>query len=135
MSAALALRRSAFQRLSGDAALVALLGGARVYDEPPRGAAPPYVVLGACSSADLSGDETPAAEHALAVEVWSGEGGLAQALRVSDRVTRLLDGAPLALDGHRLASLAWTETAAARTEDGRLRRAALSFRAVTEPAL
>lgn len=90
-------------------------------------------MLAGCETTDLSGDETPAAGHALGLEVWSREGGLSEALKVSDRVVRLLDGAALALDGFRLASLAWISTDAARIADGGLRRAALTFRAVTEP--
>ncbi|RXF75454.1 DUF3168 domain-containing protein [Hansschlegelia zhihuaiae] len=132
-SPALALRAAIHARLVADGPLLALLGGPRVYDEPPRGAAPPYVVLAECRSADVSGDETPAEEHRVALEIWSREGGLSQALKVSDRVARVIDGAALALDGSRLASLAWTGAEAARETDGKLRRAVVTFRAVTEP--
>lgn len=41
LSSALALRAAVHQRLSGDGALSALLGGARIYDEPPRASLPP----------------------------------------------------------------------------------------------
>lgn len=133
MSAALALRAAIRQRLAADAALSALTGGPRIYDEPPRAALPPYVVLADCQSADVSGDVAPAEEHAVSLEVWSREGGLSEALKISDRVVRLLDGTALALDGFRLAGLAWRETAAARITDARYRRAAMTFRAVTEP--
>lgn len=133
MSAALALRAAVRQRLAADAALVALLGGPRVYDEPPRALPPPYVALAGCESADVSADETPAEEHALSFEIWSREGGLSETLQIAERVARLLDGAALALDGHRLASLAWRTTEAARFTDAGLRRAAMTFRAVTEP--
>lgn len=133
MSAALALRAAVHARLAGDAALGALLGGARVYDEPPRALLPPYVVLTGCASADLSGDAAPAEEHALGLQVWSREGGLSEALKIADHVVRLLDGANLALDGVRLGLLAWRSTDAGRAADNGLRRAELSFRAVTEP--
>lgn len=130
---ALALRVAVRQRLAGDAMLSSLLGGARVYDETPRAALPPYVVLAGCASADASGADAPAEEHALALEIWSREGGLSEALKVADRVVRLLDGASLTLAGHRLASLVWVLTDAGTTADGGLRRAEARFRAVTEP--
>ena len=133
-SPALLLRAAIRGTLAGDAALSALSGGPRIYDEPPRGSLPPYVVLGACETADISGDAAPAEEHGLIMEVWSREGGLSEALKIADRVVRLLDDADLTLDGARLASLAWRATAADRVADGGLRRATLTFRAVTEPA-
>ena len=131
-TAALVLRKAVRDRLVADAALVALTGGPRVYDEPPRASLPPYVVFSACEARDVSGADAPAEEHAVGLEVWSREGGLAEALKTADRVVRLLDGADLALDGFRLASLAWVSTEAARTADGGLRRAEVRFRAVTE---
>lgn len=134
MSAALALRAAVRTRLVGDAGLLAMLGGPRVHDEPPRAQLPPYVALARCLSQDVSGDETPAEEHTFALEVWSREGGLSEALRISDRVVRLLDGAALTLDGCRLAGLAWRMTDADRVAQGGLRRATVTFRAVTEPA-
>ncbi len=128
-----ALRAAVYRRLAGDAGLAALLGGPRVYDEPPRGAPPPYVALAGWTARDVSGAETPAVEHELSLEVWSSEGGLSQALKASSRVAALLDGAALTLDGFRLAYLAWIVTEAARLTENNLRRAALTFRAVTEP--
>lgn len=133
MSAALALRAAIRDRLAADAALAASLGGPRVYDEAPRGSQPPHVILASCETSDLSGDEAPAEEHLLTLEVWSREGGLSQALTAADRVARLLDDADLALAGVRLAGLAWRGTQADRFADGGLRRATLTFRAVTEP--
>lgn len=133
LSSGVALRTAVFQRLSADAALAGLLGGARIFDEPPRAAAPPYVVLAGLETSDLSGDDAPVHEHGLSLEVWSREGGLSEALRVSDRLVRLLDGAALALDGFRLATLDWVFTDAGRAAESGRRRAALKFRAVTEP--
>lgn len=129
---ALALRRAVHQTLVSDVALSGLLGGPRVYDEPPRALLPPYVTLGDCASAELPVDGPPAAEHAFSLDVWSREGGLSEALKAADRIVHLLDGAELTLDGCRLVSIAWRATDAARTTDGGFRRAAMSFRAVTE---
>lgn len=132
-SSTLSLRAAVYQHVAADAALAALLGGARVYDEPPRAAAAPYVALGGVETRDVSGDAAPVEEHLFALEVVSREGGLAEALKVADRLVRRLDGVALAPQGHRLASLAWRFTDSGRAVENGLRRATVSFRAVTEP--
>jgi hypothetical protein len=134
-AASLALRTALRQRLVGDAALSALLGGPRIFDEPPRGALPPYVALGVGVARDLSGDLAPAEEHELTIEVWSREGGLSEALKAADRLARAADGPPLALAGHRLATFDWIGTEAQRFVENGLRRATVKFRAVTEPVV
>lgn len=134
LSSGLALRAALFQRLAADAALGALLGGPKIYDEPPRAAVPPYVALGRVETSDVAGDGAALDEHLISLEVFSREGGLAEALKAADRVVRLLDGAGLSLDGFRLANLAWRFTSADRAATGGLRRAEVAFRAVTEPA-
>ncbi len=133
ISATLSLRSAVYQHIVADAPLAALLGGARVYDEPPRAAAAPYVALGGVETRDFSGDAAPVQEHLFALEVVSREGGLAEALKIADRLVRRLDGAALAPEGHGLASLAWRFTDSGRAADNGLRRATVSFRAVTEP--
>lgn len=132
-SSTLSLRAVVYQHVVSDASLAALLGDARVYDEPPRAAAAPYVALGGVETRDLSGDAAPAQEHLFALEVVSREGGLAEALKVADRLVRRLDGAALTPEGHSLASLAWRFTDSGRAAENGSRRATVSFRAVTEP--
>jgi uncharacterized protein DUF3168 len=132
-AASLALRAALYQRLAADVALTALLGGPRIYDEAPRGAVPPYVALGPIAARDLSGDLSPAQEHDVAIEIWSREGGLSEALKAADRLARAADGPELALDGWRLASFGWVATRAERFVENGLRRATVTFRAVTEP--
>jgi hypothetical protein len=134
VSAALNLRAAVHARLSGDAALGGVLGGAKVYDEVPGAAAPPYVVLGQMTTKNRGTVDEPSEEHQLTLEVWSRQGGLAEVLRAAEHVVTALDGAPPALDGYRLANFAWLETDARRSPTGRYRSAALKFRALTEPA-
>ena len=45
-SAGLELQKAIYQKLRSDAALVALLGGAKVYDDVPQGTAFPYITFG-----------------------------------------------------------------------------------------
>lgn len=128
-----ALRRAIHARLAGDAELGGLLGGPRVYEEPPRGAQPPYVVFGEATSRDWSDTSGAGHEHTLTLLVWSGEPGVRQALRITERIAALLDDAELGLAGHRLVNLRLTSQELKR--EGRpepMRRVSLKLRAVTE---
>ena len=60
-----ALRAAIHDALSADGALTAALGGQRVYDAPPRGAAFPYVTLGEARLVDASSDGGETQEHLL----------------------------------------------------------------------
>ena len=80
-TAAVALRAAIYDALVADAALNALLGGPRVYDEVPRAAAFPYVTLGECRILDWSTGTEPGEEHQLTLHAWSRQGGHAEAHR------------------------------------------------------
>ena len=56
-TAAAALRAAIHDALVADGALTALLGGPKVYDEPPKAAAFPYVTLGEARVEDFSTGE------------------------------------------------------------------------------
>ncbi len=74
-TAAVALRAAIHDALVADGALVALLGGPKVYDEPPKAAAFPYVTLGDARIEDFSAGNDPAQEHRLTLHAWSRQGG------------------------------------------------------------
>ncbi|WP_158266756.1 DUF3168 domain-containing protein [Alsobacter soli] len=126
----LALRTALRALLVADPALVALLGGERVYDEPPRGAEPPYVTFGEASARDWS---TGGCQHALALVAWSRQGGDAEVLAVLDRIAALCADPPLALAGNRLVLLRVASQETARPDKAGLRRAVIRLAALTEP--
>ena len=74
-ASAVALRAAIHDALVADGALTALLGGAKVYDEPPNGAAFPYVTLGEARVEDFSAGSDPAEQHRLTLHAWSRQGG------------------------------------------------------------
>ena len=131
-SPVIALRKAIRLQLTGDAALVAKLGGPNVFDEAPREAIPPYVAFGDSSLRDLSTSTDRSAEQFAVLNVWSLQRGLREALDIADRVAALLDDAALALDGHRLVNLRLVSLETKREGSGRFARASLRFRAVTE---
>jgi hypothetical protein len=75
IAASAALRAAIRDALIHDAALVSMLGGVKIYDEPPRPAAFPYVTLGEARISDFSTGSEPGEEHQLTLHAWSREGG------------------------------------------------------------
>jgi hypothetical protein len=135
MSTAAAARRAAIHdALVADGALVALLGGAKVYDEPPNAAAFPYVTLGETRVADFSAGNDPGEEHRLTLHAWSRQGGHREAHLIAGALLQALDDAPLAPAGHHLVNLRFSVADIRREADGRTYHALVRFRAVTEPA-
>src|SRR5690606_13401360 len=119
MHSAVSLRAAIFGALKNDSPLVALLGGEKIYDEPPRDAALPYVTLGEDVVADGSTATEEGDEDALALHVWSRQGGHREAHVIAGAVLEALNEAPLALDGHHLANLRFIVADIRREGDGR----------------
>ena len=132
-AASAALRAAVHDALTNDPALVAALGGTKVYDEPPREAAFPYVTLGEMRVADFSSGSEPGLEHQLTLHAWSRQGGQREAHVIAGALLQALDDAPLALSGHRLINFRFAVADVRREADGRTYHALVRFRAVTEP--
>jgi hypothetical protein len=132
MSAARALQEAMFEALVGDAPLVALLGGAKVFDGARRNAEAPYVHLGEIVARDWSTATEEGTEISFAIVVWSRAAGRSEGLLIAERVVGLLHDAALTLDGFRLVNLLHVATETARVEKPDGRRAVVRFRAVVE---
>jgi len=129
-----ALRAAIHAALRGDSGLTAVLGSNRIYDEPPRSAAFPYVTLGEARLMDSSGDDGETQEHQLTLHAWSRQGGHREAHMIAGALLQALDDAPLPLDGNRLVNLRFSLADIRRASDGKTYHALVRFRAVTEPA-
>jgi hypothetical protein len=132
-SASAALRAAVYDALSTDAALAALLGGPKIYDEPPRGAAFPYVTLGEARIADYSTGDVSGEEQQLTLHAWSRQGGHREAHMITAALLQALDDAPLVLTDHHLVNMRFAVADVRREADGRTYHALVRFRAVTEP--
>lgn len=127
--AAADLQEAVFQRLSGDAALAALVGGA-IFDAPPPGPLPPiYVSLGPEEVFDRSDASGRGAEHRFAVSVVSEVAGFHLAKSTAAAVAAALTGATLALAHGQLRGLFFERARATRSDNGARRRIDLRFRA------
>lgn len=133
-TAAAALRAAIHNALTADGALLALLGGPKIYDEPPQNAQLPYVTLGEARVADFSTGSEAGEEHRLTLHAWSRQGGHREANLIAGALLQALDDAPLSLSGHRLVNLRFALADIRREADGRTYHALVRFRAVTEPA-
>jgi hypothetical protein len=132
-AASAALRVAVHDALIADAALVTMLGGPKIYDEPPRAAAFPYITLGETRIADFSTGTEPAVEHQLMLHAWSRQGGHREAHLIAGALLQALDDAALNVADHHLVNLRFAVADIRREADGRTYHAAVRFRAVTEP--
>ncbi len=133
-AASAALRAAIHDALTADAALVNVLGGPKIYDEPPRAAAFPYVTLGEARIADFSTGTEPGEEHQLTLHAWSRQGGHKEAHLIAGALLQALDDAALNLADHQLVNFRFSVADVRREADGRTYHALVRFRAVTEPA-
>lgn len=132
-TAAAALRAAIHDALAADAPLTTLLGGPKIYDEVPAAVSFPYVTLGEARVSDWSTASDSGEEHQLTLHAWSRQGGHREAHVIAGALLQALDDAPLTLAGHTLVNLRFTVADVRREADGRTYRAAVRFRAVTEP--
>jgi hypothetical protein len=132
-TATAALRAAIHDALIADAALTGILGGPKVYDEPPTTAAFPYVTLGEARVSDFSAGEEALQEHQLTLHAWSRQGGHKEAHLIAGALLQALDDAPLSPNGHQLVNLRFALADIRREADGRTYHALVRFRAVTEP--
>lgn len=130
--ATFALRKAVRAALSLHPELQAELGGAKIFDEAPRGTAPPYVTFGDGQWRDWSTATERGGQQTLTLDVWTDHRGTRKALAIAERIAAALDGAALTLEGHRLIDLRLDAIETRREGAGRLARATLRFRATTE---
>lgn len=132
-SASWALQAAIFATLSADNGIKSVLGNPpRIFDEVPRKAAMPYLVIADGRQSDWSTATDAGAEHALIMHVWSRARGHKEAKAIADAVRMALQNANLTLIGHTLINLRHQSSDFLRETDGETYHAVLRFRAVTE---
>jgi len=131
VSAANALLKAVFARLTGDAVLMALTSGGIVDRLLPR-ALMPCIVIGELESRDYSTATEKAEEHFLSLEICSDATGRKQAGEIAERVKTLLDDAALPLANVSLVNLQLRSCRSRREPKSRNFVADMRFRAVTE---
>jgi hypothetical protein len=133
-AAAADLQKALFEALKGDAALVAVLGGGKVFDHAPANVAFPYITFGRTSVYDWSTDTESGTEQLFTLHVWSKARGKGEALGIMEIVMRRLGTGALALDRHHLVNLTLEFAEARYDEDLSVHHGLLRYRAVMEEA-
>ncbi len=132
-SASFALQKAVFAKLTADAAMLALLGGPRVYDEVPARAEFPYVTFAQTTERDWSTGTEPGQEHTITLHVWSRGRGRKEADEILSAAGAALHDQALTLTGFRLINLRHEFSDARRDSDGETFHGTARYRAVTEP--
>lgn len=132
-TASWALQKAVFSALSSDVILVGLLGGAKIFDDVPQGAALPYVTFGQTSSRDWSTGTEAGEEHVMTLHVWSEGAGRREVGAILGEVKRVIGGASMPLAGHQLINLRLEFAESRREADGETYHGVARYRAVTEP--
>ena len=128
------LQRGIYQALAGSPALGTLLGGTRIYDDPPAAASYPFITLGQSTLRDWSTGSEDGAEHLLTLHVWSRAGGKKQVHDIIEQIKTELHDKPLSLVDHHLVNLRHEFSEARPDPDGDTYHGIVRYRAVTEPA-
>ena len=131
-TASFALQKAIHAALTADPALVALLGGPRVYDHVPRGAAFPYVTFAQSAEYDWSTGTELGHQHVVTLHVWSRAAGSQEAQEILGAVRAALHDQALAFSGHRLVNLRQEFSEVRRDADGETYHGLVRLRAVTE---
>jgi hypothetical protein len=133
MSAALALQTAMRDALLANAPLKALLGGAHIYDEVPRGEPSLHVRFDSIETRDWSTATDKAHEHFVVIEVTTNERSRALAQAICSAIEVVLDQTTLTLTGHRLINLRVVFWSVGKLRNAQNYGATLRFRAATEP--
>lgn len=133
-SSSWSLQRAIYDTLVVDAAILGLLGTARIFDDVPQRSAFPYLTLGQSTVRDWSTGTEPGEEHLVTLHVWSRADGRRETHQLMTAVRDALHDQPLPLDGHRLVNLRHELSEARREPDGETYHGIVRFRAATEPA-
>ena len=132
-SSAWELQKAIYASLIADTALTALLGGARIYDDVPRGAELPYITFGQSTVRDWSTGTDPGFEHLFTLHVWTRVNGERLAHQIMAALRDRLHDTALTLASFKLVNLRHEFSDSTRDADGETIHGVVRLRAVTEP--
>jgi Protein of unknown function (DUF3168) len=121
-----------YSALSGNAPLTALIGSSRVFDTPPPGQLPPYVVIGDETANDFGSSAGDAQEHTVTIHTWSEKPSTLQCKQIMSAIRVALHDVDLVLGGGSLVNLRQEFKETFRDPDGVTHHGVQRFRALTE---
>lgn len=127
-----ALHKAVIAHLRADEALKALLGDpARIWDQAPRAAGYPHLLIGRSESRPVEADGC-GVEHVLTLRCASRFEGTEEAKAICAAVRAAIHEAPLEADGVRAVSIRTTYADVFRSSDHKRTWGVVRVRAVTE---
>lgn len=132
MIAANELQKAIFDTLKGDAGLIGLLGGAKIYDRAPANVVFPYITFGRTSIYDWSTGTESGTEQLITLHIWSKAKGKKETLDIMERAKALLHDQPLAFETQALVNCRLEFAEARHDDDLDVYHGLLRFRAVSE---
>lgn len=132
VSAEHALQEAIYGALIANSALVTALGGARIHDRAPEGAALPYIAFAALTSRDGSTATEAGYECRLTLNIWSRHGGKREAFALLRLVRQTLHERNLTLAEHILVNLREEFSEVGEDNERKLFRGSLRLRAFIE---
>jgi hypothetical protein len=127
------LQKAIFSALGTDAGLIAALGGARIYEQPPKNAASPYVTFGRTSVYDWTTGAETDDEQLFTLHVWSKAKGDAETLQIMQLMRSRLADSLQPLDGRDPVRLTLEFAEARYDDDLAVHHGLLRFRATAQP--
>ena len=132
-SASWALQNSLYQTLASSPELTSLLGGDRIYSNPPPATKFPFMTIGQSVVTDWSTGTEDGSEHSLTLHIWSRADSASEVHEIIQAVRDLLHDQSLLLDDHYLINLRHEFTQSRIDPDGETLHGIVRYRAVTEP--
>jgi hypothetical protein len=128
----IALQTAVYNKLTGDATLVALLASASsVYDSPPENVAMPYLTIGDDPAEDFGSATFRGRDAQIQVHTWAQGKGHKSAKEIMDRIWSLLHEGSLTLSGHTLVLMRFvSDRIMVDPDDGRTYHGVQIFRAL-----
>ena len=127
-----ALQAALIAALKADAGLAPLVGAA-IFDAPPKGTAPPYVVVARHDLVSRDADLAPGNDHRLILHLWAADASRQSVLVIAERMLAVALEGSLSPEGLAVTNRSHERTDTAIDLDTGAARAALTLRFFTEP--
>lgn len=124
----LAFQKAIYDRISGDATIIALISG--VYDYPDEEQTFPFITIGSLNSVDFSTHTYNGLEYDLDVHVWSRKTGKKECKDIMDNVYRLFHNYVLTVTGFTHVITWFKFEDIERDPDGKTYHGIVSFKAI-----
>jgi hypothetical protein len=128
------LQSALYSKLSANTALCGRLaaGSAGIYDDVPRDAAFPYIVIGDMSSLPEDTQDSRAEDVRMTLHVYSRSGGQRECKRIIDAAADALEDGALNIAGHVAVLCRRLSVSCALMADGETRQGLMEYRLIVE---